>query len=256
MQIGEICSFFDQLLELEKFAADPSNNGLQLCFDSTAECGKIAFAVDAALATAERAAAENADLLVVHHGLSWGGGLRRWNGMAGKRLGTMFKNDLSLYAVHLPLDAHSKYGNNAVLANMINLEDREMFFAYHNMDIGIIGNIADALEPEVLAQAAAGRGKDFVLCKSPLKDSPVRRVAVISGGGGADGLESAVAAGADMLITGEFDHTMYHTVQECPIHVAALGHYNSEVHGVQSLQKLVQEKFGTDTVFIDVPTGF
>ena len=70
-----------------------------------------------------------------------------------------------------------------------------------------------------------------------------------------DGLECAIAAGADMLITGEFDHTMYHIVQENPIHAAALGHYNSEVHGVQSLQKLAAEKLGLETVFIDIPTG-
>ena len=58
-----------------------------------------------------------------------------------------------------------------------------------------------------------------------------------------------------MLVTGEFDHTMYHVVQENPIHVAALGHYNSEVHGVQSLQKLLAGKFALGTVFLDIPTG-
>ena len=78
---------------------------------------------------------------------------------------------------------------------------------------------------------------------------------LISGGGGSDGLESAIDAGADLLITGEFDHTMYHMVQENKIHVAALGHYNSEVHGVQSLQKLAAEVLGLETVFIDIPTG-
>jgi putative NIF3 family GTP cyclohydrolase 1 type 2 len=58
-----------------------------------------------------------------------------------------------------------------------------------------------------------------------------------------------------MLITGEFDHTMYHIVQENPIHVAALGHYNSEVHGVQSLQSTAEKVLKLETVFIDIPTG-
>ena len=223
MLISEICSFFDQTLMLENFAADPSNNGLQLCFDSQKPCRKIAFAVDAAQATIDLAVKAQADLLVVHHGLSWGGGLRRWSGVSGKRLGSMFKNDLSLYAVHLPLDAHALYGNNAVLADLIKLQQRKMFFPYHGMNIGIIGEVAEAVAPEAAAQQAAGKC-DFKLYRSPYGAEKVRSVAVISGGAGSDGLESAIAAGAELLITGEFDHTMYHTVQENAIHGTLLSY--------------------------------
>lgn len=253
MLISEICSFFDQTLMLENFAADPSNNGLQLCFDSQKPCRKIAFAVDAAQATIDLAVKAQADLLVVHHGLSWGGGIRRWQGTTGKRFAEMFKNDLALYAMHLPLDAHEIYGNNAVLADLMQLENRRMFFAYHGMQIGIMGETAPKSAGEIAQMAAAG--KEFALYKSPLKNDEVKCIAVISGGGGLDGLECAIECGADMLVTGEFDHTMYHVVQENPIHVAALGHYNSEVHGVQSLQKLLQSKFALETVFLDIPTG-
>ena len=253
MNIACVCKYFDQLLKLDEFAADPSNNGLQLCFDAQKECRKIAFAVDAALATVQQASAAGADLLVVHHGLSWGGEPRRWSGMTGRRLGEMFKNDLSLYAVHLPLDAHNIYGNNAVLADLMQLREQEMFFPYHGMNIGILGACRSIELEELAGKSAAGKG--YKLYTSPGKNSIVSKVAVISGGGGLDGLECAIAAGADVLITGEFDHTMYHVVQENPVHVVALGHYNSEVHGVQSLQKLAAEELGLDTVFLDVPTG-
>ncbi|MBE6403446.1 MAG: Nif3-like dinuclear metal center hexameric protein [Lentisphaerae bacterium] len=253
MNIAEVARYYNDLLKISDFAADPSNNGLQVSNCEEKVCSKAAFAVDASLASIKRAAAENADILVVHHGLSWGGGIRRWNGVDGRRFAAMFKNDLSLYAMHLPLDAHSVYGNNACLGDLVKLDDREMFFPYHGMNIGVIGNVAESCVHAVAAAAAAG--KEFKLYMSPLKADRVQKVAIISGGGGSDGLESAIEAGADMLITGEFDHTMYHMVQENKIHVAALGHYNSEVHGVQSLQKLAAEVLGLETVFIDIPTG-
>ena len=253
MQVKAIADFLNDILKINDFAPDPSNNGLQVCGDEMRECNKIAFAVDASLASIEQAVNAQADILIVHHGLSWGGGIRRWNGVDGKRFGTMFKNDLSLYAMHLPLDAHSVYGNNACLADLVKLEKREMFFPYHGMNIGVIGWV-DECSAGAAAMAAA-MGKEFKLYMSPLKVDKVRKIAVISGGGGLDGLECAIEAGADMLITGEFDHTMYHIVQENKIHVAALGHYNSEVHGVQSLQKLAADKLGLETLFIDIPTG-
>ena len=252
MKIADIAAFFDEILELGRFAADCSNNGLQIAMNENADCRKIAFAVDACQASIDQAAANHADLLVVHHGLSWGGGVRRWNGMTGKRLGTAFCNNLALYAVHLPLDAHGKYGNNAVLADLIGLEDRQMFFPYCGIEIGMIGKVA-AAGAEAVA-AAAANGKEFKLYMSPDKSDRVQKVAVISGGAGSDGLASAIEAGADLLITGEFDHTMYHIVQENRIHAAALGHYASEVHGVMALQKVVEQKFGLETLFLDIPT--
>lgn len=253
MNTAQVAQFYNDLLNINSFAADPSNNGLQVCGNENKICRKAAFAVDASLASIEKALQENADILIVHHGLSWGGGIRRWNGTTGKRFAAMFQGDLSLYAMHLPLDAHSVHGNNARLADFAGLTIREMFFPYHGMDIGVIGKVS-ATNADAVA-AAAARGKEFKLYTSPLKSGKVEKIAIISGGGGMDGLECAIAAGADMLITGEFDHTMYHIVQENNIHVAALGHYNSEVHGVQSLQSVAEKELNLETVFIDIPTG-
>ena len=253
MNIAEVADFFNKTLELDDFSHDPSNNGLQVCGNDQQSCNKIAFAVDASLASIEQAAAAGADMLLVHHGLSWGGEPRRWNGMTGKRFAKLFENHLALYAVHLPLDAHNLYGNNAVLCDLMKLQQRQKFFAYHGMEIGWIGECAE-IAPETLA-AMAANGKPFKLYSAPQGAEKVRKVAVISGGGGMDGLEAAIDAGADILVTGEFDHTMYHVVQENPVHVIALGHYFSEVHGVQSLQKLATEKLNIDTCFLDIPTG-
>jgi len=252
MKVTAVAQFFDELLKIDQFAGDPSNNGLQV--EAGCECGRVAFAVDASQAVFERAVAASADLLVVHHGLSWGGEPRRWTGMTGRRFGTLFGNALSLYAAHLPLDAHSRYGNNAALSDLLKLEKRAMFFPYHDLEIGVLGELPEALTPDDAA-ARAACGKPFALYRAPDGPERVRRVAVISGGGGLDGLLAAVEAGADLLVTGEFGHTMYHYMLESQTHVAALGHYASEVHGVRNLMKQAETVLGLETVWIDCPTG-
>lgn len=252
MKITDVARYFDELLRIDRFAGDPSNNGLQV--EAGTECVRAAFAVDASLAVFERAAEESADLLVVHHGLSWGGEPRRWTGMTGRRFGTLFGNALSLYAAHLPLDAHSRYGNNAALSDLMKLENRTMFFPYHDLEIGILGDLPEALTPDAAA-ALAACGKPFTLFRAPDGPQTVRKLAVISGGGGLDGLLAAVDAGADLLVTGEFGHTMYHPMLENRTHVAALGHYASEVHGVRNLMKLAGSELGLETIWIDCPTG-
>ncbi len=252
MEVIEVARYFDALLRLSEFEADPSNNGLQL--EAGRECRKAAFAVDACLEVFERAAAAGADLLVVHHGLSWGGEPRRWTGMTGRRFGTLFGNGLSLYAVHLPLDAHPVHGNNAALADLLKLENRRMFFPYHGLEIGVTGETPEPWELERAANLAAA-GLPCRVWRAPDGPEKVRRAAVVSGGGGMDGLLAAVAAGADVLITGEMDHTMVHVLRENRTHLVQLGHYASEVHGVRNLMRLARTELGLDTVWIDCPTG-
>ncbi len=254
MNVTEVAEYYNRILCSNDFAADPSNNGLQVCGNEEKICKKIAFAVDVSLSSITMAAEQHANMLIVHHGLSWGGEPRRFCGSTGQRMAMLMKNELALYAMHLPLDAHTVYGNNAQLAELMQLQQRKMFFAYHGMNIGIIGQAAVPLSLETLG-AMAGNGQSFRCFESPLREKMVRKVAVISGGGGLDGLEAAIAEQCDVLVTGEFDHTMYHVVQENKIHVIALGHYNSEVHGVKNLQKLAAEELNMETLFLDIPTG-
>ena len=117
--LREICDFLDSLFCGCRFEDDASNNGLQV--EGAPEVRTVAFAVDACRATIERAIDAGAGMLVVHHGLSWGGGLRRITGIDAVRIGLCMKDGLSLYAMHLPLDAHPEIGNNAVLAARMGL---------------------------------------------------------------------------------------------------------------------------------------
>ena len=70
-----------------------------------------------------------------------------------------------------------------------------------------------------------------------------------------DSLEQAAKAGADLLITGEFCHEMYHLQKELELPVLSLGHYASETVGVKALMSDLNEKFGISVEFADIPTG-
>jgi putative NIF3 family GTP cyclohydrolase 1 type 2 len=80
------------------------------------------------------------------------------------------------------------------------------------------------------------------------------RVAVCSGFG-VTLIDEAIAAGADTLITGETSHSWHQHVAERPIHVIYGGHYNTETVGVKALARHLENQFGLQTVFIDLPTG-
>ena len=112
--LHEITAYFDELLGLNRVPADSSNNGLQV--EGSSNVNKILFSVDASLELFNIAVECNANMIFVHHGISWGGNPKRFSGIDGDRLRTLFCNDISLYAMHLPLDAHPKYGHNACLA--------------------------------------------------------------------------------------------------------------------------------------------
>lgn len=252
MRRDDLCKWFDGKLKLSDFATDVSNNGLQV--EGKDEVRKAVFAVDASLRLFELAAERNADFVFVHHGLSWGSEPRRLTGIAAGRYRELFARGLSLYAAHLPLDAAPGFGNNAVLSRMIGLEKLEPFFNYRGVDIGFCGTLpAPKTAAELKKVYDEALGGDAPLLGDAAK--VCRKVAVVSGGGGLESLEEAISCGADLLVTGELGHTMYHYALESRADVLALGHYLSETTGPRALMELAAAELKLETEFIDLPTG-
>lgn len=252
IKLEELTAFLDKTLDLGAFSGDVSNNGLQI--EGCEEIRRIMFAVDACQEVFDAAAAEDCDFIFVHHGLSWGGGLKRWTGINGTRFRTLFANGISLYAAHLPLDAHAVYGNNAVLADMVDLKNRRPFFEYDGVEIGFSGELDEGLTLEEIAASLGETLEVEPLLRGESKKI-IRRCAIVSGGGGIDSVFAAKAAGCDLLITGEMEHIMHHPAQELGVAIIALGHYASETTGVLAMQKLIAETFDAETLFAEVPTG-
>ena len=252
--LKELKSFLDGLFAPYP-VQDYSNNGLQV--EGAPTIRKAAFAVDACLETFERAAKTGADFLFCHHGLSWGGGLPYLTGLHAKRLKTLLANGISLYAMHLPLDAHNAVGNNAQLADLVGLppELRHPFAEYHGLPIGFYGNFA---EPTSLEEVAAKLNQALSTHCRILDNrdgAPIHSLAIVSGGGDSS-IEEAAALPVDAFLTGEMLHQRFHTAKELGLSVIVAGHYATETTGPKAVMNAVRLQFPELPVeWLEVPTG-
>ncbi|MFQ5405992.1 MAG: Nif3-like dinuclear metal center hexameric protein [Candidatus Micrarchaeia archaeon] len=231
---------------------DSSFNGLQ--YSGANNVAKVALAVDACVQTFHLAKSQGCQMLVVHHGLFWKNCLpSKITGVWKKRLSFLSQSDLSLYALHLPLDMHPGFGNNALLCRQIGLKALKIFGNHNGQSVGFKGFLSKKLSVREFENLLKKKiGGERVSLRFGSKE--ILKVGVVSGGG-AFAIEEAADEGLDAFITGEVKHSHYHLAKECGINVFALGHYDTETPGVSAVGKLLEKKFGVKTVFLDAPTG-
>ncbi len=225
-------------------------NGLQI--GGPAEVRHIVAAVDASVASISEAIGRNADLMVVHHGLFWGGAAPL-TGRLLSRVRPLLEEEVALYSSHLPLDSHSEVGNNALLGQALGLRLEGRFDAYQGCPVGWYGRWVEGVDADGLRLATerAVGGPVRVLSGGPER---IERVGVVTGAG-ADALAEAAALGLDALVTGECHHHHAIDAQELGVHLVLAGHYASETLGVKALAAHVAERFDLTWEFVDLPTG-
>lgn len=235
--LDEIVTFSNDLVGLHEFR-DFGPMGLQYHGNPSVE--SFACGVSISEDLIEQAIEIEADLLIVHHGLFWNNEPRYVDQRMAKRLALLEANEISLLAYHLALDAHPKFGNN-ILA----LED---------------------FEGEIRKFADIGWGKKL---NRPFKrvnleswdgikylngPTQIRKVAAIVGGA-PHYIHEAVREGYDLFITGEAAEPTQSLAKELGINFVALGHYNSEIDGVDELSYQISKKFDIPFTFLDVPNS-
>jgi dinuclear metal center YbgI/SA1388 family protein len=243
-------AYFRSFLDVEEFCSvDSSMNGLQVDNDG-AKIKKIAFAVDANLETFSRCA--DAGMLFVHHGLFWGEPLAL-KGVHRERLKFLLERNIALYAMHLPLDQNPRFGNNAALAELLGIENPEPFGLYRGKKVGYKGKLKKPLAIEEAVKAISFMGRPPVGV-FPFGKEINETCAVISGGASHEALQ-ALDEGADLYVTGESAHSVYHHLLEGKLNIIAGGHYSTEVWGVRRVMEECAAHLNIDVEFIDVPTG-
>ena len=250
MKCDELVGYLDTYLRVEEIE-DKSQNGLQV--EGPDEVTKVAFAVDGCQRSFEQAVDEEAELLIVHHGLFWSES-ELLTEIHFQRVKTLIEGGCGLYAMHLPLDAHPEVGNNAEMARLLKLEETRPFGEYHGLEIGVLGGLDPALDiPAFIGRLieALGTPPIRVLDYGP---EEIRRVGCVSGGA-ASMMDQAARAGVDAYVTGETSHASYHEAAERGLNVFFAGHYATETLGVTALARHVTDKFDVETVFLDFPTG-
>lgn len=249
MHLDEVAGFLDELLNIRQIGDYPAAlNGLQV--ENSGGLSKIGAAVDACETVITEAASAGVDLLLVHHGLFWGG-LSPLTGAAYRKTRILLEADMAVYSAHLPLDAHPRLGNNVLLAAQLGLEDGEPFYPSAGQPIG--WKFDAEINREVLRNALekAVGGTAHLAPGGPVV---ARKIGVVSGGAGG-GLAKAAEAGVDTLITGEGPHWSFTAAEELGINLFYAGHYATETFGVKALAEEISKKFALPWQFIDHPTG-
>ena len=241
----EIEDYLNTLLSADAFK-DYGPNGLQV--EGRAQVHRIVSGVTASRDLIDAAIADQADAILVHHGLFWRGQDGRLVGWLGERVRRLMAHGVNLFAFHLPLDAHPEFGNNAQLGLQLGLSADARF---GDQDLGFAGPAGSATSLDALAarvQSALSGRAPLVL---PGDGRALLRIGWCSGG--AQGyFEAAIAAGVDAFLTGEVSEPQAHLARETGVAFLACGHHATECFGAPALAAHVGERFGLEHRFIEI----
>jgi dinuclear metal center YbgI/SA1388 family protein len=249
MKCSDLIAYLTEYLRIEEIA-DYGPQGLQV--EGRDEVNRVVGLVDAHLPCVTAAIGAQADMMLVHHGIFWGHA-KPLRGALGRVVRMLMMADVNLYAAHLALDAHPEVGNNAELARRLGLQALEWWGRVNGVDLA------------VLAVAPDGTKFDYLVDRYEQLVGPVQlvqahgprivhRVGIMSGSG-ARHIEEAATLDCDVFLTGETSHANFYDALNTSMNVIYGGHYTTETVGVQALGRHLQDQFGLEFEFIDLPTG-
>jgi len=248
MNLYDIVDHLDDYLHIDDFD-DASDNGLQI--EGQREVHRVGFAVDACLEAFEQATAAEVDLLIVHHGLFWGD-TYMITGLHRRRIKALLQHDMSLYAAHLPLDAHSEVGNNAEVVRLLGLKPVDRFGIVRGQPVALIAAAEPPLSlSDLKKRLSAATGASAHVWPF---NQEATHIGVVTGS--ALGiLDEATSIGLDALVCGEIGHVGYHLAKEAGLGVVLGGHYATETLGLKALMRKMRADHDLDCVWIAAPTG-
>jgi dinuclear metal center YbgI/SA1388 family protein len=253
--IHEISDYLDTFLEIRSTPDYPmAVNGLQ--FENQSEIRGIAAAVDFSSRTIDGAIAAEANLLVVHHGMFWGG-VTPIKGLVYRKVRQLMEADIAVYSSHLPLDRHPSVGNNVLLAKELGLEPTDPFARFESIHIGVSGKSEMKTASLISRVEKFARENGGDVRTTPVKSNRMTsRWAICSGSGAsADTLKECEELNVDTLIVGEGAHWTAVHAEENELVVIYAGHYVTETLGVRALAAHLGEHYKLPFTFISAPTG-
>ncbi len=202
------------------------------------EIRKILVTLDVSDEAVSEALAWEADMIVSHHPLIFGG-LKKINdeNFIGRRILALAERGIVCYAMHTNFDVRGMADLNE---KQLGLKNTEVLLVTGGQEgrpegIGRVGELPGPMSlGELAARVRASMGLEALRCYGD-PGRQVRRAAV-SGGSGKSVVGDALRAGAEVLITGDID---YHTAIDA---------------GAQGLSILDAGHYGTEAVFIPYMT--
>lgn len=238
-----ILDWCDETLQTHLFK-DYAPNGLQV--EGRSSIRKIVTAVTASRAACDYAASQQADMLLVHHGMFWKNEPATITGWKKDRIATLLKHEINMAGYHLPLDAHPEIGNNARLAAVMGWTLEQQFGEQNLLNKGRLNT------PKTLRELNAELRQK--LGRQPVCAGDETRIIenIVWCTGGAQGyFQTAIDQGADAYITGEISEAQFHLANETGTAFISAGHHATERYGIQALGAAISAEFGIETVFFD-----
>ena len=254
-----LTEFCDEYLSAAAFK-DYAPNGLQV--DGGRPIQRIVTGVTACEALIDAAIADKADAILVHHGYFWKGEPAPITGMKGQRIRKLMQHGISLIGYHLPLDAHPRIGNNAKLAEQLDMSIIGALYPSESHPVGNIATCTPQNAQSLITQItdALGRLPLHISAHYQTSDSNqsdtqnnrlIERVGICTGGA-QDMIEQAALMGCDAFISGEISERTTHIARELGIDYFACGHHATERGGIQALGDIIAQQFGLPVTFIDI----
>ena len=249
MDAKEFVKYLDAFLVTDAIE-DVSLNGEVV--ERRGDVGKVALSVDTSVAAIEKAVEENADFLIVHHGIYWGRPLPL-NGNIYDRIKLLIEHNIGLYVSHLPLDVNENVGNNCYALSLLGWTSHVPFGDYHGIkiarkfDFDIPKSMKQILEE--LSQKIARPAVVWNFGPTSVNSG------VYCSGDCLSIFDEIKRADIKLFITGETRHSHYFEALETRTNIVFLGHYNSERIGLLGLARHIKSELGIEFVFIEEPTG-
>lgn len=218
-----------EILAPPKFAESWDNVGL-LVGRSTKEIKKVYLAVDATDEVIEEAIDAEADLLLTHHPLIFSP-LKRVTeeNFLSRRVLRLLQADMCCYAMHTNFDV---MGMADAAADELSLKNRQVLYVTYEDEIskegiGRFGRLPRAMRLDECAEYVKEIFRlPAVRVYGELDD--MVEVAAVSPGSGKSVVPCAVAAGVDVLISGDIDHHTGIDLVAQGVSVIDAGHYGLE----------------------------
>lgn len=249
MQVSQVIEFLHNLAP-PGYQESYDNSGL-LVGDASTEVKAVLVSLDCTEDVLNEALELNANLIVSHHPIIFGG-LKKLTGTHYVERVVMkaIKNDLNLFAIHTNLDNVYQNGVNLNIANKLKLINTsilapksEELHEGHPVGAGITGELVQALDEQAFLHFLKEQMQVSCIKHTRLLDKPIKKVS-ICGGSGRFLLETAIDNGSDIFISSDFKYHDYFEADD-RIVIADIGHYESEQFTSQMLCEILTNKFNT-----------
>jgi dinuclear metal center YbgI/SA1388 family protein len=244
----DMAKYIDSFLQINSYK-DYCPNGLQI--SGKPNIKKLISGVSLNAQLLEQAILEDADAILVHHGLLWNKDSIEITGTKRMRLASILASNINLFAYHLPLDDNDTFGNNVLFGKEFGWEITEKFNLFGLDGFGSLSKLNQSVNITSIIDDISLKLDKKPFHVPAVSSKEIEKVAWCTGAA-QDGIEAAADIGADLYISGEISERTFHLAKELDIHYLAVGHHASEVFGVRDFGEHLAKKFDLEYSFINV----